>query len=305
MLNSQEIEFFVMVASSSSLAAAARKLNVTPPSVSQRLQYLERKLDVKLVERSPRRIALTAEGEVLAEKGKQLILELESIQEQVLHRKQKISGRVKVVAPLGFGVKIVAPLMAEFQSLYPQISIDLELSDTPRWNHHDSPDVMIYIGELKDSSLTRIRLARNRRFLLASPEYLQDAPPLTIPQDLEHHHCIVLRENNEDVTMWKFQQSSSGETTHIRINPLFSSNVGQVTKSWALEGCGIIQRSEWDVVHELAQEKLRVLLPEYTLPDADIVALVSVERKRRSKKINTFIDFLKEHISEDQFRVEL
>jgi DNA-binding transcriptional LysR family regulator len=291
MLNSQDIEFFMNLSTSKSLAAAARKLNVTPPSISQRLQTLEKKLGVKLIERGVRAVSLTAAGEILAEKGKMLIIDLVDLQNDIVNNKTSISGKVKVLAPLGFGTHRIAPLIAEFQKCHPLITIDLKLSDNPQWSDKQSPDVMIYIGQLKDSSLKRIFLAKNKRLLVASPEYLVSAPPLNSPDDLAQHNCIALRENNEDVTMWKFYNHT--QSIGVRVTPMLSSNVGQVVKGWALSGRGIIQRSEWDVAPELEQGKLLTLLPEYTLPSADIVALVSTAQENRPRKINFLIDFFK------------
>lgn len=296
MLTSQDIEFFINLATSSSLAATARKLNVTPPSISQRLHALEKKLGLKLVERSAKTIALTAAGEMLAEKGKLLLSDLAVLEDDILSNKLAISGQIKVLAPLGFGTQYIAPLIAEFQEIHPLTVIDLVLSDNPQWSDKQSPDVMIYIGQLKDSSLKRIFLAKNKRLLLASPEYLLSAPPINNPNDLIQHKCIALRENNEDVTLWKFNNHALTQSLGVRITPVLSSNVGQVVKNWALDGRGIIQRSEWDVNKELGQGKLSILLPEYTLPSADIVALVSAARDKRPRKINYLIDFFKQHL---------
>ena len=297
MITSQDISFFLHLSASQSLAATARKLNVTPPSVSQRLQLLERKLGVKLVERSARSITLTASGEMLAEKGRALMLDLSTLQDDISANKSSLAGKVKVLAPLGFGTHYIAPLLARFKKVNPLITVDLELSDHPQWSDKQSPDIMIYIGHLRDSSLKCITLAKNNRLLLASPEYLKSAPAINCPADLVRHQCIALRENNEDVTMWKFQGKTDSENVSVRIKPEFSSNVGQVIKGWAVDGLGIIQRSEWDVVDEISEGKLIRLLPDYTLPSADIVALVSTERNKRPNKINNLIDFFKENLS--------
>jgi DNA-binding transcriptional LysR family regulator len=293
MLTSQDLEFFETIANSPSLAAAARSLNVTPPSISQRLQALEKKLNVKLVERSVRSTTLTEEGEKLASKGRKLLVDIESLQNEILADKHIIEGELRVLAPLGFGIDYVAPLITEFQERYPNIDIDLTLSDIPRWTDRQHPDVMVYIGELKSSSLKCIHLAENRRLLLASPSYLKKSPSLLCPQDLHNHQCIALRENDEDVTMWKFEATKNLPLTGVRIHPRLSSNVGQVVKDWAVEGQGIIQRSEWHVTRELKSGELVSLLPEFPLPRADVVALVSDDRQQRPMKVNLFLDFLK------------
>ncbi|MCE0496216.1 LysR family transcriptional regulator [Vibrio salinus] len=296
MISSQDLEFFTTIAGSRSLAAAARKLNVTPPSVSQRLQNIERKLGVKLVDRSARLISLTAEGEVLAGKGQQLLQELEHLTEDVSGKTLTISGEIRLVSSLGFGEKHIGPLAAEFQRLYPNTTIELNLSDNPKWSVHNSPDILFYIGYLQDSALKRIVLSKNRRLLLASPQYLQSAPPLRSPGDLEHHRCIALRENDEDATMWRLTHTETHEVTSVRVNPVLSSNVSRVTKNWSRDGQGIIQRSEWDVKEELETGRLVRVLPEYQLAEADIVALLSSERFNRSRKVSAFLDFVRQRL---------
>jgi DNA-binding transcriptional LysR family regulator len=298
MLSSQDIDFFIIIAASRTLAAAARKLNVTPPSVSQRLQLLERKLGVKLVERNVRSISLTNEGQLLADKGQLLLLDLEKLQEDISDKKLAISGDLKIMSSIGFGEQHIAPLAAEFQNQHPLIRIELNLSDIPKWSVHNSPDIMFYIGHLEDSSLKRIVLAKNRRLLFASPTYLKSAPPLARPLDLGNHRCIALRENDEDATMWRFSKIATGEMISIRISPIFSSNVSQVTKDWCIDGQGIIQRSEWDVKYELESGVLVQVLPDYQLACADIVALLSSEHFNRSKKVTAFLEFIQQRLTE-------
>ncbi|MBJ7538744.1 LysR family transcriptional regulator [Marinomonas transparens] len=299
MLTSQDIEFFVSLAQSKSLAATARKLNVTPPSVSQRLQALEQKLNVKLVERGSRAISLTLEGNVLFQEGLAVLRQIELLEDKVAEKKQAISGKIRVVAPVGYGTERVSPLVAEFHKIHPLTHIELILSDTPNWSPIDPPDVVIYIGPLKDSSLKRIILQKNRRLLLASPHYLQNAEPIHTPQDLLNHQCLVIRENDDDVTMWKLTHQTTGESSNVRIKASLMSNVGPVVKDWAVNGYGIMQRSEWNVANELKDNTLQVVLPEYSFPSANIVALVSSTRDKRPAKINAFLDYIKEHLSEE------
>ena len=298
MLSSQDISFFITIAANRSLAAAARKLNVTPPSVSQRLQNIEQKLGIRLVERNARSISLTAEGAALAERGQKILRDLEGLQQDLSNQKLAISGDIKLVSPIGFGERHIGPIAAEFQNQYPLTNIELSLSDIPKWSVHNSPDVMFYIGHLEDSSLKRIVLAQNRRFLLASPSYLKSAPALAHPTDLDNQRCIALRENDEDATMWRFIEPTTQAVTNVRIAPVLSSNVSQVTKDWCADGQGIIQRSEWDVQHELKSGKLVRVLSNYQLANADIVALLSSERFNRSRKVSTFIDFVQQRLAQ-------
>ncbi|MBW3696129.1 LysR family transcriptional regulator [Vibrio sp. T187] len=298
MLTSQEIEFFVNVASSKSLAAAARKMDVTPPSVSQRLQLIEKKLETTLVERSSRAISLTAEGETLAKRGRVLLNELMSLEEDISATKESISGLLRITSPIGLAIQHIGPIVSEFQLQYPHIKVELEVSDAPKWQTHNSPDLMLYIGHLQDSNLKRVKLRSNRRMLLAAPKYLKSAPPLNHPNDLVNHRCIVLRENDEDATMWRFLDEQANQTCSVRVKAALSSNVGQVIKDWCIAGGGVMRRSHWDVVKELESGELVHLLPDFTFPEADMVALLATESKSRPKKVQVFLDFMKEHLGQ-------
>ncbi len=126
--------------------------------------------------------------------------------------------KAKGAGPLGFGNDYVAPLLGEYKAKHPQLDIELELSDNPNWASHHKWDIIIYIGALNDSSLKMITLAKNQRFICASPEYIQEMGCPEEPQDLVRHRCIALRENNEDVTLWQFINGVDGKSEVVRIN---------------------------------------------------------------------------------------
>ncbi|WP_394210403.1 LysR substrate-binding domain-containing protein [Enterovibrio calviensis] len=297
MVTSEDLRFIATIASHRTLADAARAMNITPPSVTLRLQHIERKLSVKLIQRPSRIVSLTEEGQLLHDKGVVILRGLDELQEQIDERKEQVCGRLRVLAPLGFGNDYVAPLLGKYKTEHPQLDIELELSDNPNWSSHHKWDIIIYIGALNDSSLKMITLASNQRFLCASPKYIQEMGYPETPQDLTKHHCIALRENNEDVTVWQFTHVSDGQHEVIRITPTLASNEGRVIKDWATAGLGIIMRSEWDVQPQIKSGELVRLLPNYSLPDANIVALLGSPEKERSARISGFISLLKEQLS--------
>jgi DNA-binding transcriptional LysR family regulator len=170
----------------------------------------------------------------------------------------------------------------------------LLLADNPSLHDAGAADVMFHIGELHDSSMVRYTIAPNNRLLCAAPRYLKRKGTPLAPEDLNGHECIPLRENNEDVSLWKFTR---GQTTrHVRIDPALVSNDGDVVRQWAIQGKGIIARSEWDVADALKSGQLVPLLPEWKLAPADVVALVP-QRKGMSARVKAFITFVNEHFS--------
>ncbi|ABZ77203.1 transcriptional regulator, LysR family [Shewanella halifaxensis HAW-EB4] len=306
MITTEDLRFITTIASHRTLADAARTLNITPPSVTLRLQHIERKLSIKLIQRPSRIVSLTEEGQLLLDKGLPILRELDELQEQLDELKEHVCGKLRVLAPLGFGNDYIAPLLGEYKVSHPQLDIELELSDNPNWSSHHKWDIIIYIGALNDSSLKMITLAPNQRFICASPEYLKQMGTPRAPQELLKHRCIALRENNEDVTLWSFSKLSHDKQANdrftddklemVRITPTLASNEGRVIKDWAIAGLGIIMRSEWDVQPQINSGELVRLLPDYSLPNANIVALLSSPEKERSARISGFIRLLKERL---------
>ncbi|ANN78372.1 LysR family transcriptional regulator [Bordetella flabilis] len=291
MLSSEDLRFFLVVVASQSLAEAARTLDVTPPAVTQRLAALERRLGVRLVERGRRRIALTDEGDLLAARGRRICDELGELAEAVGSRRGVVAGHLRILAPLGFGHRYVAPAVARVRRDHPGVTATLTLSDRPARLAEDSWDVMVHIGELRDSALVMQRIAFNRRILCAAPAYLERHGAPARPADLHRHACIALRENDEDVTLWRFTDEG-GKVDSVRIDPVLASTEGGVVCEWALAGMGIVVRSEWDVAAHLREGRLIALLPRWRLPDADVVALLP-SREARSARASQFLECLR------------
>jgi DNA-binding transcriptional LysR family regulator len=289
MIRSDDLRFFAVVSREKSLAAAARRLDVTASAVTQRLQAMEAQLGLRLTHRNGRTMILTDDGQLLADRGDRIISELDALAETFLSRRRTISGHLRVLAPFGFGRRHVAPACGKFHNLNPDLKVELLLSDKLGRHPDQSWDVAIHVGEVPDSALKMRTLARNRRIVCAAPSYLQDRDPPATPWDLQHHSCIALRENEEDATLWKFQKD--GQTLGVRIDPALSSNDGSVVRHWALEGKGIVIRSEWDVAGHIQDGDLVELLPDYGLPRADIVLMVSASAETAGRT-RGFIDFL-------------
>ncbi|PJM89314.1 LysR family transcriptional regulator [Achromobacter ruhlandii] len=273
MITTDDLRFFLSLAATSSLAQAARALDVTPPAVTQRLHALEKRLGVRLVNRSGRGTALTDEGRLLALRAGQICGELNELADELAGRRGVVAGHLRVVAPLGFGQRYVAGLVAGFRDGQADVTASLTLSDGPPRLASDDWDVMIHIGELRDSTLVAYPLAPNRRILCASPAYLARHGAPAKPEDLPDHDCIALRENEEDVTLWRFKRGR-GPAVGVRIAPVLSSNAGAVAVAWALAGHGIVARSEWDVAEHVKARTLVPLLAGWNLPEANVVALV-------------------------------
>ncbi|MGU3387543.1 LysR family transcriptional regulator [Methylobacterium sp. D53M] len=294
MLDTDDLRFFVAVAASPSLAAAARSLNVSPPAVTQRLRSLEKRLRVHLVDRSGRGLTLTDEGELLAERGRDLLGAFDDLADALAERVGAVTGHLRVVAPLGFGRRYVAPVVTAFRLRHPGVRIDLLLSDRLGRIPSETWDLAIHVGEIREAtpSLTVRALAPNDRILCAAPAYLARHPAPRVPADLRDHTCIALRENDEDVTLWRFR-AAEGAEVRVRVDAALVSNDGDVVRGWALAGLGVIVRSEWDVADDLRAGRLARLLEGYALPSAPVVALLGSERRSRAARTERFLEALR------------
>ncbi|MFJ1299043.1 LysR family transcriptional regulator [Pseudomonadota bacterium AL_CKDN230030165-1A_HGKHYDSX7] len=271
MTDTSDIRFLLTIQAGGSLLAAARALGVTPSAVSQRLQQLEARVGARLVDRSARRLRFTDEGALLCRRGEALVHQLDELMQEVQASQAGLLGRLSVCAPLGFGRRYVAPLAADFQRLNPRIEVALTLSDEPLAVAAERHDVIVHIGALPASNLIGHAIAPNARLLVAAPAVLRRFGTPQTPEDLAGMPCIVLRENNEDVSLWSF---AKGRTTRsVRVPAPLSCNDGDVIRQWAVEGRGVILRSEWDVADDLRAGRLVRLLPGWKAPDANVVAL--------------------------------
>lgn len=301
MLAINDIRFFITIAACKNFSTAAKQLNVSAPYVTQKLRSLEEKLGLILIERQGRQLKVSEHGQILIDMGSGIIRQMASIEESLRSAKDDLCGHINIIAPIGFGEKKLSPIIGQFKQQHPAVSIDLTLSDRPSWSDtHLQPDIMFYIGELTQAHLYRVVISPTRRVLCASPDYISTMPSLTRPEQLmtNQHDCIVLRENNEDVSLWRFQHIESGRECRLRVAPSLTSNIADVVKQWALDGLGIINRSEWDLIAELNSGALVELLPEYALPQVDIVALMATGESARTHKISSFLAFAKEKLKD-------
>lgn len=300
MISSDDLRFFNVLAKSGTLAECARKLDVTPPAVTQRLRALEERIGIRLIDRSGRRISLTDEGALVASHGTIVADAMEALTEALSDRKKAVGGHLRVAAPHGFGRIHVAPVLDAFARAHPGATVTLDLSDAPGARLVDTCDVIIHIGPPGPLNEIVTTLAPNRRILCASPDYLASAAPIQTPSDLVRQRCLVVRENDEDVTLWRFLHPSREPQT-VRIHPTMCSNDGAVVREWAIAGQGVAIRSEWNVASDIAARRLKRVLPGWELPAADVVAMLGT-RFGRSARTTAFLAMLRQSLSPPPWR---
>jgi DNA-binding transcriptional LysR family regulator len=284
-----ELAFFSLLARASSLSAAARELAITPPAVSKRLMLIEQRLGVRLMNRSTRRLSLTAEGETYLARARDILDAIRDMEESVSGGAGDTRGLLRVNATLGFGRTVIAPLISLFAARHPDVEVQLQLSDRAIDLVEDAYDLGIRFGELPDARVNARKILSNRRFLCASPAYIKRHGAPQSPEELAQHRCILHRQNDDAYASWRLHKGRKQVT--VKVRGAVSSNDGDVVLGWALDGHGILQRSEWDLAKYLDSGRLQLVLPDYALPPADLYAYYP-SRRHLPARVRALIDFL-------------
>jgi len=293
MTTDNDLAFFILLARKGSFSAAALELGLSTPAVSKRLMKLENRLGIRLMHRTTRRVSLTSEGEAYLEGAKQIQGEIEELEQRISQAGENPKGLLRINATFGFGREHVARIVPEFRRLHPEVEIQLVLTDAPLNLVEEGYDLGIRFGAPLNSRLISRKILANRRFLCASPSYLERHGAPSRLSDLAQHECIILRQDNQSYDVWRLQRGQKTES--VKVQGRLSSNDGAVALNWVLEGEGIMLRSEWDISRHIAADRLRLVLPKYAQVDAEIYA-VYPERNNVSAKVRAFIQFLSNRI---------
>lgn len=286
----KQLESFVAVAALGSLSAAARAQDIAPTMMSRRLDALEARLGVKLFVRSTRRLSLTSEGGLFLEEAQRILRDLAEAEAQAAQGGTRPSGPLRISAPAGFGRRHIAPLLPDFLERYPDIIITLDLSDRLVDLIDERYDCAIRIGDLDNSQYVGIRLADNRRVIVASPDYLNRFGRPNTPDDLVNHNCLSFGTQGNQSRGWLLKQE--GHVKACRVKGTMSSSDGSVLHAWALAGCGLAWRSLWEVRQDIEEGRLVTVLDEFAAPPNGIFALMP-ERRHIPPRLQVFTDMLK------------
>lgn len=298
MAHLDDLAFFQHLARAGSLTATARELGLSLSAVSKRLKQLEARLGVELAARTTRRLTLTAEGERYFARGALILDELDELENSLGEKaNQALSGRLRVNATFGFGRRHIAPLLSRFCAEHPEVEGWLELTNFPLNLSDHGFDIGIRVGEPPESRLVARRILANRRVLCASPAYVAQAPPLQAPGDLLQHSCLIIRENDSDFPLWRFEHSEhaakapSLKMQSVKVSGRLASNDGEVITRLALDGHGVVLRSWWDVNEHLASGALVEVLPGWQGVRADFYAVYE-QRRHVPARLRAFIEFI-------------
>lgn len=286
----ESLRVFVRVVELGSITSGGRDLRMTPAVASNRVKELEGRLGVRLFNRTTRNLSPTEVGKVFYDHARKVIETLDEAEAVVAGFSDKPRGTIRVTAPLGVGRRIVAPLIPAFADKYPNVDVQLRLSDRKVDLFEDGLDVAFVLGELKDSNLKLRKIADCDRILVAAPEYLETHGTPQTPDDLlGDHNCLLLRFPRSPEYFWTLQTEDG--LRKIEAKGRYDADDGDVLTQWALEGAGIANKPRFDVAQHLRSGALVEILSD-TPPLPAAFGCLYPHRKLQDPKIRLFVDFV-------------
>ena len=288
------VQTFSRVVELGSFARAAERLGLSTSAVSRQVADLEAHLDARLLNRTTRRISLTEAGQAFYERSVQLLADLEEAESSVRAAALVPRGHLKLTCGVTFGIRYLAPAVAEFAERHPQLVFDLDLSDRAVDLVDEGFDLAIRIGPIGQQGLVSRRLGWTRTVCCASPAYLARSGAPERPEDLARHECLTYTHVPVPNT-WRFE-SPAGDSHALRITPRHRANNGRMLVELAVRGLGVVVEPDFIVAPEVRAGRLVRLLPGFELPRVPISA-VYPSRRHLSAKVRAFVDFLAERFS--------
>jgi DNA-binding transcriptional LysR family regulator len=295
------LAMFARVAEERSYAAAARSMGVSVATVSRAVSRLEDRLGGRLFNRSSRRLALTDFGRGLADRAARIYAEAEEIEYVALETARRPRGLIRLAVPMSFGTRWVAPILPDFFRHYPDIAVDLHLSDEKVDLIGEGFDAALRVAVLEDSSLVAKRLASVRRFIVAAPSYLARYGRPRHPDDLTTHPCLgyAYRAKHD---VWRFTNQAGDTAAVTPVGPLRVTNVDALIPT-LLAGLAIAELPEFIAFDLLRTGQVEALLPGWSMTLGGLY-FVTPTARARSAKVEALSSFLTERLSQPDWQVD-
>lgn len=290
-----QLQVYVAVAEEEGFAAAARRLQLSPPAVTRAVAALEDTLGVKLLDRTTRHVRATEAGERYLEDSRQVLASLEAADEAAAGINAEPRGHLAVTAPVMFGRLFVMPGIVDYLQRYPDMEVEAVFLDRSVNLVEEGLDVGVRIGDLPDSSMRALRVGSVRHVVVAAPSYLERNELPLVPPDLRQHTLIASAAGGFGGS-WRFSDTAGEHPLKVNARLTVTSNDAAV--SAAREGFGIARLLSYQVAAEVEAGSLQILMPQYE-PPAHPVHILHREGRHASAKVRAFIDLLAQRLRED------
>ena len=284
------VTVFTKVVEAGSFSRAAERLGMSTTAASRHVAELEKHLGTRLLHRSTRRLSLTDTGRAFYERSVQILADLDEAEAVAGSATSRPSGVLKINLPVSFGIVHLAPILPDFTARYPEISLDVAISDRVVDLVEEGYDLAVRISRNLQTTLVARPIASTRLVVCAAPAYLERHGVPRVPEDLAAHNCLSYSYSatgNE----WHFEGEDGIHVASVAGS--MHANNGDMLRAAALAGMGIILQPTFLVGDDLKTGRLSLLLPEYRIPDVTIYAIYP-SRRHLSAKVRAFVDFLVE-----------
>jgi len=289
-----DLKIFSWVVSHQSLSAAARQAQVTPAAVSAIVKRLETDVGVRLLERNSRACRLTAAGEQFHAAAESALTSLRECESAVRHAGREPHGSVRIAAPADLSRTALTHCLDEFQRRYPNVEVVVSLSDSVQDLMRNAIDLALRYGDLPDSSLVARKLCSTRRVTVAAPAYWDRRGRPAAPEDLQSHDCLCFNVGGKLDAVWRYN-GKQGRVQRILVHGRRHSNDSSLVRQWAIEGLGVINKSDLDVREDIAAGRLEQVLTEWEGPQIPL-SLVYAGSSRRPAAVLALANFLQHHL---------
>ncbi|KAA1180076.1 LysR family transcriptional regulator [Rhizobium tropici] len=287
-----EMDVFVQVATLASFSAAGRKLRLSPSAVSKLVTRLEERLGTRLLVRTTRSLQLTPEGEIYLEKARTILADIQEAERIVASGGATVPrGPLRVSASVAFGVCCLVPIIPDFLECYPEIELDISLTDSVIDIVGERADVAIRAGILRDSSLKARKLMDSRRIIVAAPSYIEQNGRPTTPDELDHHNCLTFN-FRPTAEGWPFRDPQSDNHFVKTVQGNLQANNGPTVRSLCVAGMGLARVGQFHVQPDLDAGRLVPVLEDFNPEDIEHIHAVYAGHEHLAARIRAFIDFL-------------
>ncbi len=294
-MNIEHLKLFIRIAATHNISLAGSELRLSPAVASAHINKLEADLGVRLIHRTTRKVSLTEEGRAFLPHAEDVISSIEAARASVGAGNAFPRGTLRVAAPASFGRMHILPALTKFLTLYPDLNVDLKLSDTIVDLVEGGFDIAIRNSALKDSSLIAKKLAPDTRILCSSPEYLAQNGEPQFPEDLHSHQCITLMGLDD----WAFK-TAKGQV-NIKAKGVLRTDNGEAVRDACVNGLGVTISSKWSVYKHLQSGELVQILNEYPIATDTAIWAVYPSSRLLAPKVRAFIDYFAEYFGDPPY----
>ncbi|TNE87773.1 MAG: LysR family transcriptional regulator, partial [Gammaproteobacteria bacterium] len=291
----EHLKLFVRLAATHNISMAGRELGLSPAVASAHISKLEQGLGVRLLHRTTRKVSLTEEGLAFLPHAEEVLASVEAARASVGAGEASPQGTLRVTAPASFGRMHLVPALKGFLDRYPDLDIDLRLSDTIVDMVEGGFDIAIRNAELKDSTLIARKLMADERIICASPEYLETYGEPNSPNDIKDHRCV----NLSGLETWTFNTPEG--PLAVKTKGRIRTDNGEAMRDACADGLGLAINSKWSVYKHLERGELVQVLDEYPLVSDAAIWVVYPSSRLLAPKVRAFIDYFAERFSNMPF----